>query len=178
MKIPPALTLLLKPTARLLRRFTGAMGILALLFSSLLPGARGGTVDLPGYGFEIEALDAQAGKEPITALMMFLPATDGFGPNINVNIQPYNGSVKDYAKLSTGQFEQMKWKVITGEVIGENEWRVEYTGALKAGEQLHFYARALAKDGHVYLVTATAKESQWAAVGAKLRKHVDSMKLK
>ena len=168
----------MKTSPRLLHPFTSAFGFLALLFSPLLPGAQGGTVDLPGYGFEIEALDAQAGNEPVAALVMFLPATDGFGPNINVNIQPYKGSVKDYAKLSTGQFEQMKWKVITGEVTGENEWRVEYTGALKAGEQLHFYARALSKDGHVYLVTATAKESQWATVGAKLRKHVDSMKLK
>ena len=168
----------MKSFPRVTTSFRIVSGILTVLLAPLLPCALGNTIDLPSYGFEIEALDGQAGDETVAALMMLLPPTDGFAANINVNIQPYKGSAKDYAKLSTGQFEQMKWKVITEELKGENEWRAEYTGALKAGEQLHFYARALSKNGHVYLVTATAKESQWATAGAKLRKHVDSMKLK
>lgn len=150
---------------------------LALLLTSFLTRAVANTIDLPQYGFEIDALDGEPGSETTVALMMFAPVSDGFAPSINVNIQPYKGSIKEYAALSKGQFEQMKWKVVSEEQRGEGEWRIEYTGTTKSGD-LHFCARALFKSGRVYLVTATAKESQWAALEAKLRKHVDSMKLK
>ena len=164
--------------ARVRQPFIGALAIFAVFSALLLQGAKAGpTIDLPGYGFEIEALDAQVGDATATALMMFLPMTEGFGPNINVNIQPYKGTMAEYAKLSRGQFEGMKWKVVSERLTPEGEWRIEYSGSMN-GEDLHFYARALPKNDHVYLVTATAKESQWAAVGAKLRRHVDSLKLK
>jgi hypothetical protein len=32
-------------------------------------------------------------------LQLCLPATEGFAPNINVQIQPYTGLIKDYATL-------------------------------------------------------------------------------
>ena len=127
---------------------------------------------------KIDALDAKASvSAPTTAFMTFLPASDGFGPNINVNIQPYPGSMKEYVALSKTQFQKMSWTVIDEKQIGDGEWKVEYKGPMQ-GSDLHFYARALTKGGKVYLVTATAKESQWDSVGATLRNHVDSFKTK
>jgi PsbP len=151
--------------------------VLSLLLTSFLPRAGAGTIDLPQYGFEIDALDAEPGAATTTAIMMFLPVSEGFAANINVNIQPYKGTIKEYAALSKGQFSEMKWKVVSDEQKGEDEWRAEYAATTKSGD-LHFYARALKKGDRVYLVTATAKESQWASVQAKLRKHVDSLKVK
>jgi len=154
-----------------------ATAVLALLLTPFLPPAGANTIDLPQYGFEIDALDAAPGSATIQALIMFLPVNDGFAANVNVNIQPYKGSMKEYAALSRGQFEEMKWKILSEENKGENEWTIEYAATTKSGD-LHFYGRALHKGDHVYLVTATAKESEWAFLQAKLRKHVDSLKLK
>ena len=71
----------------------------------------------------------------------------------------------------------MSFVIIEEKIVEPTEWRVEYKGAMK-GSELHFYARAVSKDSKVYLVTATAKESQWATVGSTLRNHVDSFKTK
>ena len=160
-----------------MKLITLAAVVLSLLLPSFVPRASAGTIDLPQYGFEIDALDSDPGGATATAILMFLPAADGFAPNINVNIQPYKGTIKEYAALSKGQFAEMKWKVLSEEQKGEDEWRTEYSATTKSGD-LHFYARALKKGDRVYLVTATAKESQWTALQAKLRKHVDSLKLK
>ena len=138
---------------------------------------RAATIELPLYGFQIDVLDsAPDASTPTTVLQTFLPATDDFAPNIIVQIQPYTGTIKDYVTLSRRQFEQMKWNVISDQQSGDNEWSVEYTGSLQ-GADLHFYARAVSTNGKVYLVTGTAKESQWTTVSDTLRKHVDSFKL-
>jgi hypothetical protein len=138
---------------------------------------RAATIELPLYGFQIDALDAKPEAAPTTALQLCLPATEGFAPNINVQVQPYTGTIKDYVTLSKQQFEGMKWKVVSEKQVGDNEWSVEYTGSL-GDKDLHFYARAISKDGKVYLATATAKQSQWATVGDTLLQHVQSFQLK
>lgn len=144
---------------------------------ALSPFARAETINLPVYGFSIEPLEAPVGNTTTTALATFLPATGGFAPNINVQIQPYPGSIADYAKLSQGQFDQMGWKSLSEKFVGSNEWIAEYSGPMQ-GNNLHFYARALSQNGKVYLVTGTASETQWPTVGPTIRQHVDSFKLK
>ena len=152
--------------------------IAAVWFSlAISSGSGAATIDLPLYGFQIDALDAAPdGSSPTTVIQTFLPATDGFAPNINVQIQPYSGTMKDYAATSKSQFEQMKWKVVSDQQPNDNEWNVEYTGSFH-GSDLHFYARGVSANGKVYLITATAKESQWATVGDTLLKHIQSFKL-
>ena len=152
--------------------------IVAVLFSLAISSRSGAaTIDLPLYGFQIDALDAApAASSPTTVIQTFLPATDGFAPNINVQIQPYTGTIKDYATTSKSQFEQMKWKVVSDQQPNDNEWKVQYTGSFH-GSDLHFYARAVSANGKVYLITATAKESQWATVGNTLLNHLESFKL-
>ena len=81
-----------------------------LLFScATLFQAKAATIDLPLYGFQIDALDATPNASATTtALVLCLPASEGFGPNINIQIQPYTGTIKEYATLSKGQFEELK----------------------------------------------------------------------
>lgn len=158
-----------------------SMAVAGAMFASapFLASVNAGTVDLPQYGFSIEALDAvPSTAAATTALITFLPPSDGFAPNINVNIQPYPGDIASYIKLSKGQFEAMKWTLVSEKQVGGNEWVVEYTGSLPQASGLHFYARAIAKAGKVYLITATAKETQWSTQSDVLRKHVDSFQAK
>jgi PsbP len=138
---------------------------------------RATTIELPLYGFQIDALDAKPDAASTTALELCLPATEGFAPNINVQVQPYTGAIKDYATLSKQQFEGMKWKVVSEKQISDDEWSVEYTGSL-GDKDLHFYARAISKNGKVYLATAVAKETQWATVSDTLLQHIQSFKVK
>ena len=152
--------------------------VVAALFSLAISSRSGAAaIELPLYGFQIDALDAAPdASSPTTVIQTFLPATDGFAPNINVQVQPYTGTIKDYATTSKSQFEQMKWKVVSDQQPNDSEWNVEYTGSFN-GSDLHFYARAVSANGKVYLITATAKESQWATLGDTLLKHVQSFKL-
>jgi hypothetical protein len=152
--------------------------VLTTLFSLPISSQAGAaTIELPLYGFQMDALDAAPdSSSPTTVIQTFLPATDGFAPNINVQIQPYTGTIKDYAATSKRQFEQMKWRLVSDQQPNDNEWNVEYTGSFN-GSDLHFLARAVSANGKVYLITATAKESQWMTVGDTLRKHVESFKL-
>ena len=136
------------------------------------------TIDLPQYGFTMEALDGPpSATAPTTALMTFLPVSDGFAPNINVNIQPYSENITSYIAMSKDQFKKMNWVILAEKQNGETECILEYTGLMK-GKDLHFYARAIANSGKVYLVTAAAKESQWNTVSEILRRNVDGFKLK
>ncbi len=150
----------------------------ALLSAAITTTVTASPIDLPQYGFTIEALDAPPSTTAATtALMTFLPVSDGFAPNVNVNIQPFTGSITSYVSMSKDQFKQMNWTIVAEKQNGENEWTVEYTGPMQ-GNDLHFYARAVADNGKVYLVTATAKETQWSSVSGLLRKAVDGFKTK
>jgi len=150
----------------------------ALYASAYLAPATAATIDLPQYGFTIEALDASPSSTTATfALITFLPPTEGFAPNINVNIQPYVGGIAGFITASKDQFNQMNWIIVAEKQSGENEWNVEYTGPMQ-GNDLHFYARAIASNGKVYLVTATSKKTQWEGVSGVLRKAVDGFKTK
>ena len=164
-------------TPSLMKNATKAL-IPAILFSLAISSQAGAaTIELPLYGFQIDALDAAPDPStPTTVIQTFLPATESFAPNINVQIQPYTGTMKDYAATTKSQFEQMKWSVTSDQQPNDNEWIVEYTGSFH-DNGLHFCARAVSDNRRVYLITATAKESQWATVGATLRKHVESFRL-
>src|SRR5689334_20919211 len=60
----------------------------------------------PLAGFSIAALEEPPGTSPQQALMMFLPATDSFAANVNVQIQPYSGSMEDYIALTLDQVKK------------------------------------------------------------------------
>ena len=159
-----------------MKNITRAICVAAFVSLTICSQSRAAAIELPLYGFQIDALDAAPStSNPTTVIQTFLPATEGFAPNIIVQIQPYAGTMKDYAALSKRQFEEMKWKVIADQQPNDNEWNIEYTGSLQ-GNDLHFYARAVSTNGKVYLITATAKESQWTTVSDTLRKHVESFK--
>ena len=107
--------------------------------------------------------------------MFFLPVSNGFSPNINVLKQKFPGAMAEYDKLSLNQFTTMKWNLLKHSV-NEKEIIYEYTGSMQ-GKDFHWYARALRSGDYIYLITATALESQWKDVQAEMLKSVNSFKV-
>ena len=126
-------------------------------------------------GFSIVPLEGKTDTAIYQSLMMFLPPSEGFAPNVNVQVQPYEGSMKEYVNLSKHQFKTAKLTVLN-ETITEKSVVFEYSGLFQDRE-LHWYAKAELKEGKIYLVTATAIESQWKTVATKLKTCVNSFKL-
>lgn len=129
----------------------------------------------PVNGYSIAPLEGTSDAVPSQSLIMFLPPKDGFSPNVNVQIQPYNGSIKDFADLSDQQFKSMGFKVLNREATATAiTW--EYQGPFQ-GQIMHWFSRAIQSKGRFYVVTATALESQWADVAGQLKACVNSFKL-
>lgn len=149
----------------------------ALIMIGIRQEAKAGTILLPKYGFQIDPLDAQVQNTPAEAIAMFLPPKHSFTANVNVQVQPYGESIKDYITLSDGQFKQAGLQVISEKQNGDNEWICEYSGDFR-GRTLHWYARAILRGNKIYLITATALNQDWDADSVSLKKCVDSFKLK
>jgi len=109
-------------------------------------------------------------------LMMFLSASEGFASNVNVQVQQYPNSLKEYAKISVQQFNQLNFKVLQNKQT-ETSLVLEYSGIMQ-GNNMHWYAIAHKKGNNVYLVTATSTESQWKIHSKTLIECVKSFKLK
>lgn len=142
----------------------------ALLSLSVISQAE--VMNFKEAGFSIKPLDGKPGSAGSQTLMMRLPAVNGFSGNVNVQIQPYPGTMEDYLKLSEAQFSQMGLKLISKSLNG-NELYIEYSGFMQ-GNNLHFYAKAIKVNGLFYLATATDLESQWASSSTKLKSVIDS----
>lgn len=90
----------------------------------------------------------------------YLPAQNGFAANVNLQIQPFDGSMEEYEELSVSQFEQLDIEVLQLE-RAENELLIEYRGAMQDTE-LHWYARVLKQGDLYYVLTATALAERWS----------------
>ena len=129
----------------------------------------------PLTGFSIKPLETTVGKVPQQALFMALPASEGFAANVNVQIQPYTGTLDEYMALSEEQFKAAGYKVVQRRKQGQSAVVFEYTGDMQ-GRALHWFARAEHATGRVYLVTATALETQWKREAVGLKDCVESFR--
>ena len=151
--------------------------LLAICAVSALTAAEG---DLPHYGAKLTDLDALIEKAPGKTLFIKADETGRVSANINIQIQPFTGTIKEYMDVSRAQFEQMfekGWKIVSEKQDGEKEWSCELTGTAK-GKDYHFYARAIRDGSRVYLITATALQEEWGSFGEKMRRHVDAFQTK
>lgn len=149
--------------------------ILALSF--LVSFAHAQTLEFPKSGFSITGLDSVPNKNVgAKVIQMFLPPQNGFAANVNVVIQPYTGTMKEYKKLSEAQFKQTGLTLLS---IKQNDNSVsfEYTGVMQ-GILLKWYSIAHKKENIVYLITATSPKIDWEKNKKKLINSVNSFKLK
>ncbi|MCP5463040.1 MAG: hypothetical protein H7A34_07745 [bacterium] len=125
--------------------------------------------------FSIAPLDEKSTVQSYQLLVMFLPASDAFAPNVNVILQQYSDTMESYAALSRQEFQDEQWTILKEETVGNSiHWE---TSGMFQGQKLHWYMRADFNNGTVYLITATATENQWKTVGTKLTECVDSFQL-
>src|SRR6476469_6665409 len=101
-------------------------------------------------GFSITPLTVPPGKTICQPLIMALPASGNFAGNVNVQIQPYSGTIGEYTALTLKQFKDAEIKVIEQKKAGTTAVVFEYNGEMQ-GRSLHWYARAEKAGGHVYL---------------------------
>jgi len=113
------------------------------------------------------------GAIPTQSLMLFLPASDGFAPNVNVQIQAFAGTLEEYSELSKKQFQEAKVDLIKMPEVAKGIVTFEYQGDFQ-GRQTHWYSKAFKSGDRVYLATATALSEQWTTSGPKLKTSVDS----
>ena len=140
------------------------------------PGQSTNRLNFPAAGFSIAPLEVAPGQSPQQALIMFLPVTEGFAANVNVQIQPYTGTMEEYVALTFKQFKTVHVKVLEQKTT-KSVARFEYAGEMQqGGRSLHWYARAEKSGDSVFLVTATAAPSQWNKESARLKSCVDSFR--
>ncbi len=151
--------------------------ITTLLVSAVFAsGINASTLDFPEAGFSIDSIDATPSLAGAQPLQMFLPPQNGFSANVNVQIQPYPGTMKQYLELSESQFKQMGLTVVSSKNLGGTMF-FEYSGSMQ-GMDLHFYSKAVKSGDFVYLVTGTDSKQNWNTNKNKLITAVDSFKLK
>ena len=129
------------------------------------------------YGFEITPLDGKPGSESQNVFQTFLPPHDGFSSNVNVQLQVWDKTIAEYIALTRKQFSEGGFTEISFDQRGDDECILEYRGSI--GEWLlRFYARAVFRDGYVYLCTGTTQSQDWKRDGEVIRNCVESMKLR
>lgn len=132
-------------------------------------------LSFPVAGFSIAPLDVSPGENTCQALVMSLPATGNFAGNVNVQVQPYSGTIEEYTTLTLKQFKEAGVKVIEQKKAGRSGVVFEYSGELQ-GRSIHWYSRAEKAAGHVYLATATTAEEGWRTQSSQLKTCVDSLR--
>lgn len=151
---------------------------LAVLALFALPGMTSAADDRLQFranGYSIAPLEAVSEDAVYQSLMMFLPVSGMFAPNVNVQIQLFGGSLEEYLSLSRQQFVEAGFALLN-ERADAGGVALEYKGVFQ-GHELHWYARVAQAKGKIYLVTATAAESQWETVAAQLKACVDSFRI-
>lgn len=109
-------------------------------------------------------------------LYSFLPPIKGFAANLNIVIQLYEGSMKEYAKLSEEQIINMGWKLIESKIVNESEYRLEYSG-MQENLNFHWLARIIRKGNKYFVITCTSLEDQYKQYVKKFETSLDSFKL-
>jgi hypothetical protein len=125
-------------------------------------------------GFSINSLENEQSAKGSTPIQMLLPPANGFSPNVNVQLQPYKGSVAEYRAITEGQFKQNNLTLISLEESDDGQsLSIEYKGTLQ-GQNLHWYAKSFKKGDVMYLVTATNSEANWEQYKEQLIANVES----
>lgn len=155
-----------------------------LMFLAFLMAANLSATDklvFDNYGFSIDKLQIGKQTEGYQAVVMYMPLnTYEFTPNVNVLVQKFDGTPKDYADITRAQLEEGAGLLANGKIIKEEQtdttYIVEYTATLN-GMNMHFYSKSIFNNGLVYLATGTSLVSQWNKAGTALKNNVNSFEV-
>jgi hypothetical protein len=156
-------------------KFILLLATLGIMSCAVPACAEDASAVFPKAGFSIKPPDTAAGKAPQVVAMFHLAPSGGFSPNVNVLALPAPKDMATFIEATKKELQGIKGSIVEQRSPDANTWVIEYKG-VQGGRELHFYARAAMKGGTVILATATAAESQWAAVGEELKSSVDSLR--
>lgn len=160
----------------ILKRFSwGLVLCILLLIPSCLFASGSNRLYYAQNGFSIMPLEGTVENENYQVAIMYLPANRSFAPNVNIQIQPYDGTMDEYIDLSKQQFQMLGFKIITIKTQ-DNSAFLEYSGSFQ-GIEFHWCARVFLREGKVYLVIGTALSASWSEVSAQILACVDSFQL-
>ena len=153
------------------------ISLLAIILTiPLLAGEKKNTFISEFLGISIEVPFDKETKAPVSQIVkLYLPASENFPANVNIQKQKYNKSLKTFYNLGEMQAKNNKWTIIQRSLKG-NESLYECKGKMD-GSIFHWYAKAVKKNGYIYLVTATCLDSQWEQLKTKLMESVNSFKI-
>lgn len=159
-----------------MRRRIRSVCVVALVLSASLAQAQTtGRLVFPKNGWSIAPLEQVTDTQVYQTLMMFLPSSESFAPNVNVQIQLSDWSMEEFAEVSRGQFVSAGLTILREQRTSTlATW--EYSGTM-SGYTLHWFTAVHMLPGRFYVVTATATEGQWASVGETLKTSVLSFRL-
>jgi hypothetical protein len=126
------------------------------------------------HGFSISALEQTSDAPVQQVVIMHLPPKDGFSPNVNVQVQVYAGTIKEFAEMTKAQMKQVNFTTLNEKVAGSS-MTMEFLGEV-LGRKMHFYSKAELGQGKVYLATGSALAANWDETSARLKACVDSLK--
>jgi len=159
----------------IIMKTTSVVVLLALCTSVSLAADPRNTFVSKDIGVSIEAPFSNEETQVHQVAIFFLPASDGFAANVNIQKQDFSGSIEAYDKLSVSQFESMGMAV-TRRTIDGNALFYEYKG-YNQGRELHWYSKAIKRGAHIYLATATGLESRWNEQKVELMNSVESFRV-
>jgi hypothetical protein len=132
------------------------------------------TLSFAEHGFSIDAPVGHDAAQMQQVVMLMLPPADGFAANVNVQLQPFTGTMDEYVRVSLDQFKANGVTVVAEKHDAKGAM-IEYKG-LYGGRPLHWYSRSFVGKSGIVLATATTSEPLWPKQGAMLRQSVDSLR--
>jgi hypothetical protein len=155
------------------------LAVLLCLAALLRPAL---AAELPHFGARLQDLDAELAKAPKQTLTVWLPAGEGFKPNIKIRLEEYPKPLAEYLAQSKTGFAKLfldgKWDTLAEKVDGDKSLLMEVTGFIPSlpDKKFHFYTRAFKQGTKVYAINATVLDARWPELGETIKRYVDSIK--
>lgn len=135
----------------------------------------------PTYGFSITTPKFPVGapNTVTNAIISMGPPSDGFAPNLNVQVQALATTLADYARYSREQLRKEGYLVRAEESVklGSEPGVLWYYSGTTNGRPLEFVSVAMVFDQKILLATGAATPAQFKEVGAILRSSILSIRL-
>jgi hypothetical protein len=157
-----------------------ALGLAIGVAAQQAATARATYVD-PTYKFTIQApaFPKVAADGMVIPVSFQAPPQDGFGPNVNVIVQPLKTTRKDFRDSTAAQFEQAGIELKSERMVtvsGREAVDWDYENELQ-GRRLRFLQRAIIAEDRVLIATCTAPAEAFPKYEAAFRQSLASFKL-
>lgn len=132
-----------------------------------------------GYSFDVPALGEGTKEGAVTRSVVLGPASEGFAPNLNVQVQYASTDRDAFVALSRRQFASLGVELGETsklEVSGLPAALMAYRGDLGSGV-LEYLALAVVGEDRVWLATCSMTPAQFRRLGAECRKSLLSLRI-